>query len=353
MLMNQAAESRREASKSYRAGQFLSDIVLPWCTDVMRETAVEDPPPIWLESEFAGGRERLGPGMDALGRPGVAMSVVLGGPLALRLFLAAVGDTWRYVPRKRTAFLRVTMAQKLLTMRLLPAFVIWLLISLVAALVVVGAAATSDPDFFLGGLGVALLVYLGNNYLLLRSARKLGEGALRWVVTVDYGYPVKSVLLEVSSDGSIGEQLESIRGVMRMFESNPPATWEQLNVNTSATTAAAGMIGRTLARGRRFWPLLPIFVVGYLALSVLPKTYKKVRRFINSAAVSTADSSTTRTLGADSVDDGGVGRASHPAVGSPKPKRSGRADSCLHANDGTCDEPRICAPGTDSTDCGN
>ena len=38
---------------------------------------------------------------------------------------------------------------------------------------------------------------------------------------------------------------------------------------------------------------------------------------------------------------------------SPKPKRSGRADSCLHANDGTCDEPRICAPGTDSTDCGN
>ena len=324
MLMNQAAESRREASKSYRAGQFLSDIVLPWCTDVMRENAVEDPPPIWLESEFAGGRERLGPGMDALGRPGVAMSVVLGGPLALRLFLAAVGDTWRYVPRKRTAFLRVTMAQKLLTMRLLPAFVIWLLISLVAALVVVGAAAASKP----GLLGVALLVYLGNNYLLLRSARKLGEGALRWVVTVDYGYPVKSVLLEVSSDGSIGEQLESIRGVMRMFESNPPATWEQLNVNTSATTAAAGMIGRTLARGRRFWPLLPIFVVGYLALSVLPKSY-----VLESAVETAAELMNRRT--------------------SPKPKRSGRADSCLHANDGTCDEPRICAPGTDSTDCGN
>ncbi len=324
MLMNQAAESRREASKSYRFGQFLSDIVLPWCTDVMRENAVEDPPPIWLESEFAGGRERLGPGMDALGRPGVAMSVVLGGPLALRLFLAAVGDTWRYVPRKRTAFLRVTMAQKLLTMRLLPAFVIWLLISLVAALVVVGAAAASKP----GLLGVALLVYLGNNYLLLRSARKLGEGALRWVVTVDYGYPVKSVLLEVSSDGSIGEQLESIRGVMRMFESNPPATWEQLNVNTSATTAAAGMIGRTLARGRRFWPLLPIFVVGYLALSVLPKSY-----VLESAVETAAELMNRRT--------------------SPKPKRSGRADSCLHANDGTCDEPRICAPGTDSTDCGN
>lgn len=29
----------------------------------------------------------------------------------------------------------------------------------------------------------------------------------------------------------------------------------------------------------------------------------------------------------------------------------GRADACEYANDGACDEPDLCAPGTDSTDC--
>ena len=35
----------------------------------------------------------------------------------------------------------------------------------------------------------------------------------------------------------------------------------------------------------------------------------------------------------------------------PKPKAKSGPDSCEYAHDGTCDEPDLCAPGTDTTDC--
>jgi hypothetical protein len=37
--------------------------------------------------------------------------------------------------------------------------------------------------------------------------------------------------------------------------------------------------------------------------------------------------------------------------GGTLPSSSGGGDSCQHARDGECDEPELCRPGTDSTDC--
>ena len=44
-----------------------------------------------------------------------------------------------------------------------------------------------------------------------------------------------------------------------------------------------------------------------------------------------------------------AGSTSSPRV-QPAPSAA-NGDSCEHANDGTCDEPEFCDPGTDSTDC--
>jgi hypothetical protein len=229
-----------------RAGRFCADFYWPFATDPSRTSEGGEPPPVLVRDAFIGGRQRTGPSMAVLHRPGVAASVVCFGWFTLIPLLAMIGDVWAFVPRKRTEYIRVMLRQRIVGTRLAAPAVVWgatmLLGTAVASAFVAAASQREEPRSGGAAIWAALFVLVGcwgiANWRLLISLRQLGESLFRSSICCDYGFPAKTLLLEASSDGTTEEQFDNVAALLVRASTFPLGSWGRLNVSGSASTGA-------------------------------------------------------------------------------------------------------------------
>jgi hypothetical protein len=221
-----------------RVAVTLSDFFWPYATDPAWEHATPPPPILRLGDEVVGGRVQLGPPVAALHRFGVAASVVVFSWGALLPFLLKVGDHWLFVPSQQTELLRVTLRQRIVRERLLPALLTWcvlLTVGFAVAAMLLASARFADRDnarfVVLAAMLMVCVSWIGANWALLRRLRALGEAMFRTAVAVDYGYPGRTQLFEVLSDGTLDEQFARVNDLFARFRTSDFAPWTQATVD--------------------------------------------------------------------------------------------------------------------------
>lgn len=227
-------------------GSLLADFFLPFATDPGASPGYEEAQPLLLGDNLVGGRTRLGPPVHALHRWGIAASVVLFSWASLLPFLLRVGDTWCFVPVGRSELLRVTLQQRIVRQRIAPAAVAWaatLFVGMIIAAATAKAATEAgSPEsakmLMVASALVLVSAWLGGNWILLSRVRHLGESIFRTGVRVDYGYPDRTPLLDVISDGTQEEQLARVQDLLRRVPTYDFAPWEQTTVEG---TSGAGV----------------------------------------------------------------------------------------------------------------
>ncbi len=241
-----------------RAGTVLADFFCPFATDPAHNRADTQAPVLDLGDNIVGGRTRLGPSVDSLHRTGLAASVVVFSWGALLAFLSQVGDRWMFIPSERTELICVRLRQNIVRERLRAAFVTWLamlVLGLVVCAVIALAATSADnPQTAQYGFAGAALVlastWFGSNWSLLRRVRSLGEALFRTSVCFEYGYPQKTTILDVVSDGGRDEQLTRVRELFARFRDCDFAEWDQatLDGTSGAGGSAFGAGGSEVAK---------------------------------------------------------------------------------------------------------
>ncbi len=244
-------EASEVQSPIARAGRLCADFYWPFATDPSQHTEGTEPPLVMMAEGFLGGRQRSGPSMSALFRPGVAASVVVFGWAALVPFLAMVGDVWVFLPHKRIEFIRVTLRQRIVGIRLGVPAVAWIATMIAGFVVASGimAIAHNSTNFEMVArlLKVATTAVAATwffaNWRLLNAVRHQGDALFRSIVRCDYGFPTKTLLIEGSSDGSREEQLENISQLLARAGEFTLASWGRVNVNRGGSGPLSPLLG--------------------------------------------------------------------------------------------------------------
>lgn len=249
-------------SLALRVGRSLADFLVPAATDPSHYEGRGDPPPVVHANDFVGGRERFGPPVTALHRPGIAASVVVFGWGALLPFLLAVGDVWVFFPRRHSERFRVTLKNRVVWMRLAGAAVMWFAIVLggmVLSAASFAASARVDPggaraSMALFALACAAVGWCLANWKLLHDVRAINAGMFRSTLLCEYGFPTRVTLFEGSSDGTQQEQLDCAARTLARCGGLAMAPWSRVDVRRRGTlhSVFAGVALPSIGSPRRW-----------------------------------------------------------------------------------------------------
>ena len=235
-LFNRAGEIAR------KVGRIASDAVDPAGFDEYSKiTGGADQPGIFLQSEFFGGRTKIGASMESLNTLGGRIGVVAFSWIYVLPFLRSLPSGWEFLPFSRTEFVRITLEQKIMWRRISPAFVTWMITILVFCIVaVIASVFAATIQQYLGatlGAFAFLLVpmimfggYLIANAMVLQHLMSLSDDDLhRSQITLEYGFPRKYRLLSGMSDAPIANQIDGVLKLCEAISRTEFSQWDQFS----------------------------------------------------------------------------------------------------------------------------
>jgi hypothetical protein len=205
------------------AARVLVELVSPELADELRRVPGGA---VVLGERVVGGRVHIGAPLAALHRTAMAVGIILfGWPYAF-LFLRSASSTWSFIPAKRAEFVRFEIVESVALRRVLPALAISIVVGVSTLLFIALLSFAISPLFMVLGVPTAWMACNAVAWLVLREAApRLLMSQLR----MEYGFPEKTVLLDLSCDASMNTLLphvEEIAGVLDGF-----GTWNHLSVH--------------------------------------------------------------------------------------------------------------------------
>ena len=214
---------------------------------------------IFLQSEYFGGRTRIGASMENLNTLGARIGAAVFGWFYLLPFLLSLSSAWEFLPFKKTAFVRIRLEQKIMWRRVTPAFVTWMIImaavGIVAVIVSIFAAGIREflgdwlgGFFFLsvplicGGGLIAANLFACQQILAIES-----DGLHRSRIVLEYGFPHKYQLLSGLSDAPIASQIDGVLIGCEGISKTEFSPWDQF----SSHGGGGGMLSAIFSRIRR------------------------------------------------------------------------------------------------------
>ena len=221
----------RAGELAERVGRVVSDAVTPsGFDDYPQLTGDSAGPAIFLQSEFFGGRTRVGASIDSLSTPGAILGTAMFSWLYLFPFLRSLSSAWEFLPFSRTEFVRITLEQKIMWKRVSSAFVSWIVVMvafLVLSIAFAFVAAIPLPSFF-----VWVSVYVVANLLAWKQLAGLTDDELhRSQIILEYGFPRKYQLLSGLSDAPVENQLDGVMKLCKALSRAQFSQWDQFSTH--------------------------------------------------------------------------------------------------------------------------
>jgi hypothetical protein len=248
---------RRAGAFAEQVGKVAADAVNPDGFDEYAQfSGGSDQPGIFLQSEYFGGRTRIGASMETLDTLGARIGAAVFGWAYLLPFLFSLSSAWEFLPFTKTEFVRVTLEQKIMWRRVTPSFVTWLLIILafVFVAVIVSIFAAGIQDFlgdWLGGffsLFVPLILISGWGAANLFACQQIlgikSDGLHRSRIVLEYGFPQKHRLLSGLSDAPLSSQIDGVLKLCEGLAKTEFSPWEQFSTHGSQDGMMTSMFSR-------------------------------------------------------------------------------------------------------------
>jgi hypothetical protein len=187
-----------------------------------------DQPAIFLQSDFFGGRTRIGTSLASLSQFGGKVAAALFSWFYLLSVLKHSTSEWQFLPFQRTEFVRITLSQAIRWERVFPAFAAWIVLMLLTLVgsVVLGAI---NPLLSLAGFFGG---YVLANIIACQMLVGLDESGLhRSRIALEYGYPRKVHLLHGLSDAPVGQQMEGVLKLCQAISKVEFGRWDQFTAH--------------------------------------------------------------------------------------------------------------------------
>jgi hypothetical protein len=185
-----------------------------------------------LGTRIVGGRVEIGAPLSALLRPGMALGIILFGWAYAAVILRNASSLWTFVPDRRTEFVRFQLSEFVSWRRVLPALALSITVG-ISIFVILGLLAAVVTPLFL--LVAPALAWLGCNVVALLGLRDAIPRLLTSRLTMEYGFPTKTTLLDLACDAnanSLLPHIEQVAGVLDGFGS-----WNHLSVHGGAAVS--------------------------------------------------------------------------------------------------------------------
>jgi hypothetical protein len=205
---------------------------------------LENQPAIFLESEFFGGRTRIGSSIDSLSTfGGVIASGLLGWPYIYKM-LVDTTSAWQFLPFTRTEFVKIILEQKLRKDKLIPVFVAWLVL-LGISCIAGGILATAVHNLAILIIPVG---YILSNVVACQMVVGMGsEGLHRSHISLSYGFPKKHDLLFGVSDAPVDQQMKGVLQLCQAISRAQFSRWDQMSMHSEEKTGVIGGVFSRLA----------------------------------------------------------------------------------------------------------
>lgn len=216
-------------------GQFASDIVRPQGSDDYSRGAA-----IFLREEYFGGRTRIGTPLSTMQGPLFYAGAAIFSWPYLIAFLQSTTSAWEFLPFSRTELVRIQLSQKILWMRVLPIYAIWMVcmtITLIAGIVLTFATVIL-------GLPILLIGCVLSNLAAAQLLKGIANSLHRSQITLRYGFPTKHQLLAGVSDAPVEEQLDGVLQLCQALAKCQFGRWDQFSSHGSRD----GVVGATFDR---------------------------------------------------------------------------------------------------------
>jgi len=247
----------RAGAIAERVGQIASDAVGPGGFDEYAQFKDgTDQPAIFMQSEFFGGRTRIGASLVSLNTLGARIGTAIFSWPYLLIFLLSLSSAWEFLPLSRTEFVRITLEQKIMWKRVSPAFIAWLVtfLAFIVLAVIATIFAVGIRSFLGEALGafafllVPLLIcggYLVANLFAWKLLVSLKDDDLhRSRIVLEYGFPRKYRLLSGLSDAPIANQIDGVLKLCEAISKTQFSQWDQF----SSHGGRDGLLGAMFSR---------------------------------------------------------------------------------------------------------
>lgn len=248
---------QRAEQFAQQVGKIATEAVAPSSINELSKDSGQ--PAVFLREEFFGGRTQIGVPPESINSLGVMLGMILFSWPYVVPFLYSLGSSWEFLPFQRTEFVLIRLRQRIMWMRLLPFFVMWMLIIFAIGIVALILTIFASGIFhyisqWLGGstgLFAALVFvsgfFIGNFVVWRQLANQDSSALLRCQIVLEYGFPKKHVLLSGLSDAPVSHQIDGVLKLCAALSKTEFSSWEQF----SSHSDQSGIISAILTRLKR------------------------------------------------------------------------------------------------------